>query len=69
MLSLRIVDLQSGAPATMQQMLLRELLGKLILNSVTGGLVSLVSAVLILVTPTRQGAWDYLSRTTVIKEG
>lgn len=68
MLGLRIVDLSTGAPATMNQMLLRELVGKIIVNSVTGGLVSLVSAVLILATPSRQGAWDYLSKTTVIKE-
>ena len=67
MLGLRIVDLNTGAPATMQQMLLRELVGS-ILDLVSSGLVSLVSAVLILVTPTRQGVWDYLARTTVVKE-
>lgn len=66
-LGLRIVDVNTGAPATMQQMLLRELVGS-ILDLVTSGLVSLVSAVLILVTPTRQGVWDYLARTTVVKE-
>lgn len=67
MLKLRIVDLNTGAPATMQQMLLRELVGS-ILDLVTSGLVSLVSAVLVLVTPTRQAVWDYLARTTVVKE-
>lgn len=68
MLGLRIVDLNTGAPATMQQMLLREGLGKIVIGAVTSGLVSLVSAILILVTPTRQGVWDYLSKTTVVKE-
>ena len=68
MLGLRIVDLNTGAPATMQQMLLREGLGKIVIGAITSGLVSLVSAVLILVTPTRQGVWDYLSKTTVVKE-
>jgi len=68
MLGLRIVDLNTGAPATMQQMLLREGLGKIVIGAVTSGLASLVSAVLILVTPTRQGVWDYLSKTTVVKE-
>lgn len=68
MLGLRIVDLNTGAPATMQQMLLREGLGKIVIGAVTSGLVSLVSAVVILVTPTRQGVWDYLSKTTVVKE-
>lgn len=68
MLGLRIVDLNTGAPATMQQMLLRELVGKIVLGSVTSGVTGLVSAVLVLVTPTRQGVWDYLSKTTVVSE-
>ena len=67
-LGLRIVDLGTGAPATMQQMLLRELVGKIVLGSVTSGLTSLISAVLVLVTPSRQGVWDYLSKTTVVSE-
>ena len=67
MLGLRVVDLATGAPATMQQMLLREGLGKIVIGSITSGLVTLVSAVLILVTPSRQGVWDYLSKTTVVK--
>jgi uncharacterized RDD family membrane protein YckC len=65
MLGLRIVDINSGAPATMQQMLLREVLGKFILGSITG-ITGLVSIVLILVTPSRQGVWDYIARTTVV---
>ena len=68
MLGLRIVDLNTGAPATMQQMVLRELVGKIVLGSVTSGVTHLVSAVLVLVTPTRQGVWDYLSKTTVVRE-
>lgn len=66
MLGLVVVDLNTGAPATMQQMLLRELVGKIVLGSVTG-IVSLVSAVLILIQPSRQGVWDYISKTTVAK--
>ncbi len=66
MLGLMIVDLQAGAPATMQQMLLREGLGKIVIGAVTG-ILPLVSAVLILVTPSRQDVWDYLSKTTVVK--
>ena len=66
MLGLYVVDLQTGAPATMQQMLLRELVGKIVLGSITG-IVSLISAVLILIQPTRQGVWDYISKTTVVK--
>ena len=66
MLGLYIVDVQTGAPATMQQMLLRELVGKFVIGSITG-VVGIISAVLILVQPTRQGVWDYISRTTVVR--
>jgi len=65
MLGLRVVDINTRAPATMQQMLLREVLGKFILGSITG-ITGLVSIVLILVTPSRQGVWDYIARTTVV---
>lgn len=68
MLGLRIVDIKTGVPATMQQMLLREVLGKYVLGSIAGGITGLVSVVLILVTPSRQGVWDYIARTTVVKE-
>ena len=67
MLNLKIVDINTGAPASMQQMLLREVLGKMILSTVTSGLTTLVGAVLILVVPGRQGVWDYISKTTVVR--
>ena len=66
-LKLRIVDVNTGAPATMQQMLLREGLGKIVLGAVTG-ITGIISAVLILVTPMRQGVWDYIAKTTVVRE-
>ena len=66
MLGLVVVDNTTGAPATMQQMLLRELVGKIILGSITG-VVTIVSGVLILIQPSRQGVWDYISKTTVAK--
>jgi uncharacterized RDD family membrane protein YckC len=69
MLNLRIVDTKTGAPASMTQMLLREGLGKLVLGSVTSGILWLVSAVLILADPTRKAVWDYLGTTTVVREG
>ncbi len=68
MLKLKIVDVNTGAPATMTQMLLREGLGKIVLGSITG-ITSLISAVLILVVPSRQGVWDYIAKTTVVREG
>jgi uncharacterized RDD family membrane protein YckC len=68
MLNLKIVDINTGAPASMVQMLLREGLGKIVLGAITG-IVGIVSAILILVTPSRQGVWDYISKTTVVREG
>jgi uncharacterized RDD family membrane protein YckC len=67
MLKLTIVDVNTGAPATMTQMLLREGLGKIVLSAITG-VVGIVSAVLILVVPSRQGVWDYIAKTTVVRE-
>lgn len=68
MLNLKIVDINTGAPASMVQMLLREGLGKIVLSAITG-IVGVVSAILILVVPSRQGVWDYISKTTVVREG
>ena len=68
MLNLKIVDINTGAPATMVQMLLREGLGKIVLSAITG-IVGIISAILILVVPSRQGVWDYISKTTVVREG
>jgi uncharacterized RDD family membrane protein YckC len=52
----------------MVQMLLREGLGKIVLSAITG-VVGIVSAVLILVVPRRQGVWDFIAKTTVVREG
>jgi uncharacterized RDD family membrane protein YckC len=68
MLKLKIVDVNTGTPATMPQMLLREGLGKIVLGTITG-ITGLISAVLILVVPSRQGVWDYIAKTTVVREG
>jgi uncharacterized RDD family membrane protein YckC len=68
MLNLKIVDINTGAPASMVQMLLREGLGKIVLGTITG-ITGLISAVLILVVPSRQGVWDYIAKTTVVREG
>ena len=55
MLNLKIVDINTGASASMQQMLLREVLGKIVLSTVSSGVSTLIGAVLILVVPSRQG--------------
>jgi uncharacterized RDD family membrane protein YckC len=65
-LGMQIVDSKTGAPASMQQMLLREVLGKMILGPVSRGVTGLISAVMILVTPNRQGIHDYIAKTTVV---
>lgn len=84
MLGLRVVDSTTGAPAAMQQMLVRELGGKLglaiALNLLSpavgldnviglGNLVFLASAVMVLATPARQAVWDLIAKTTVVHEG
>lgn len=88
MLGMRIVDVETGAPATMNQMLKRELGIKvvlpLVLNLISGAvvvgdqlgsdqvglgsLVFLVSGVMILVNQKRQGIWDVVAHTTVVRE-
>ena len=83
MLGLRVVDSATGAPAVMQQMLVRELGGKLglaiALNLLSpavgldnviglGNLVFLASAVMVLATPARQAIWDLIAKTTVVHE-
>jgi len=67
MFGLKVVDIKTGAPATMQQMLMRELLGKIIIHWFTGGLLGLISGIIILIQPSRQGVWDYIAGTTVVK--
>lgn len=68
MLGLQIVDAKTGAPATMQQMLLREVLGKMVLSPISRGVTSLISAIMILVMPNRQGIHDYIAKTVVIRK-
>ena len=66
MMGLAIVDVNTGAPATMTQMILREIVGKWVLGSVTG-IVTLASFVMLFVTPNRQAVWDYIGTTTVVR--
>jgi uncharacterized RDD family membrane protein YckC len=83
MFGLRVVDSTTGAPATMQQMLMRELAGKfgaaVALNLLSpavgldniiglGNLFFLVSAVMVLASPARQAIWDLIAKTKVVGE-
>ena len=66
MLKMTIVDASSGAPASMKQMVMREVLGKWVLGSIAG-IVTLASLVMLWATPRRQGVWDYIGTTTVVR--
>ena len=66
MLHMTIVDANTGLPASLKQMVLREALGKWVLGAVTG-FISLVSAIMLFVTPRRQVVWDYIGTTVVIR--
>ena len=47
-------------------MVLREIVGKWVLGSVTG-VVALASFVMLFVTPNRQAVWDYIGTSTVVR--
>ena len=80
MLKIRIVDAKTGAPATMNQMVMRELVSKLVLVVALnylgsfigidfalglGNLVTLASGVMVLTIASRQAVWDYIAGTVV----
>jgi len=66
MMRMTIVDANTGLPASVKQMVLREALGKWVLGAVTG-FISLVSAIMLFVTPRRQVIWDYIGTTVVVR--
>ncbi|MGH3521711.1 MAG: RDD family protein [Mycobacterium sp.] len=65
MLRMRCVNAQTGQPATLGTMFLREVVGKGILGGITFGITDIVSAFMIL-GATRQGIWDRLASTIVV---
>ena len=66
-LKMRIVDANTGAPASMQQMVMREIVGKMVLGWVTG-VVTLASVIMLWVAPRRQAVWDYVGTTVVVHD-
>lgn len=66
MMRMTIVDANTGLPASVKQMVLREALGKWVLGAITG-FISLVSAIMLFVTPRRQVIWDYIGTTVVVR--
>ncbi|MFM9083389.1 MAG: RDD family protein, partial [Actinomycetota bacterium] len=78
MLGMKIVDAKTGAPATINQMVTRELLVKLLLIVALnyfgtfvgvdftlglGNLVTLASAIMVLTSASRQAVWDLAAGT------
>ena len=68
MLGLIVVDINSGQPSSVGTMALRELVGKTLLSWFTCGITNLVGAIMILSTDKRQGIWDHIASTTVVKK-
>lgn len=80
-LGMKIVDSKTGAPATMNQMVMRELVVKLVLivalnyagtfvgvdfSIGLGNLVTVASGVMVLTSATRQAVWDHVASTVVV---
>jgi uncharacterized RDD family membrane protein YckC len=66
MLGMTVVDANTGAPASAKQMVMREVVGKWVVGSVTG-VVTLASVVMLWATPRRQTVWDYIGTTVVVR--
>lgn len=66
MLGMVVLDANTGAPASVKQMVMREVVGKWVVGSVTG-VVTLASIVMLWATPRRQTVWDYIGTTTVAR--
>lgn len=66
LMGLTVVDARTGADASFGQMIIREVVGKIVLSSVTGGLTGLIGAAMVL-TPRRQALWDLIGSTAVVK--
>ena len=66
MLGMVVIDANSGSPASVKQMVMREVVGKWVVGSVTG-IVTLASLIMLWATPRRQTVWDYIGTTTVVR--
>jgi len=66
MLGMVVLDANTGAPASVKQMVMREVVGKWVVGSVTG-VVTLASLVMLWATPRRQAVWDYIGTTVVVR--
>lgn len=68
LLKMRCVRTDTGETATWGTMALRELVGKVLLATVTSGITTLISAIMILFDDQRQGLWDKIASTVVVDD-
>lgn len=68
LLNMRCVKADTWETATWGTMALREIVGKWLIGSITGGITTIISAFMILFSETRQGIWDYIANTVVVDE-
>lgn len=68
LLGMRVVVNDTGRAATWGTMALRELLAKGLLGTITFGITTIISVVMILATDERQGIWDRIVSTTVVDD-
>jgi len=65
-LKMYVIDTETGLPATWGKMFMRGFVIDGVLNSVTGGIFSLVSAIWIFTNPERQRLTDKIIKTIVV---
>jgi uncharacterized RDD family membrane protein YckC len=67
LLKMRVVKRSTGQRPSYGEMALRDLVGKWVLGSVTGGITTLVGGIMIL-GESRQGIWDKMVDTIVVDD-
>lgn len=67
MFGLVVVDSRTGELAGFGQMALREVVGKIVLASISSGLTTILGGLIILVNPTHAGIWDMIASTEVVR--
>ena len=66
LLKMYVIDVETGLPATWGKMFIRGFVLDGVLNSVTGGIFSLLSAIWIFTNPERQRLTDKIVKTIVV---
>jgi uncharacterized RDD family membrane protein YckC len=68
LLNMRCMTADTREIATWGRMALREIVGKWLLGTLTGGITTVISAFMILFSESRQGIWDHIANTVVVDE-